>query len=76
MDDLVIRNDLYYKKFTDVPFTGETQDYWVNGELWRKQYYKDEKADGLWERYSKDGSLEETRAYKNSERISCKGDCD
>ena len=23
MDDLVERNDLYYKKFTDVPFTGE-----------------------------------------------------
>ena len=23
MDDLVERNDLYYKKFTNVPFTGE-----------------------------------------------------
>ena len=23
LDDLVMRNNLYYKKFTDVPFTGE-----------------------------------------------------
>ena len=26
MDDLVQRDDLYYKKFTDVPFTGEIDE--------------------------------------------------
>ena len=40
MDDLVERNDLYYKKFTNVPFTGEISGIW-NGN------YKDGKEEGL-----------------------------
>ena len=39
MDDLVEKNDLYYKKFTDVPFTGE-----VSGRLSGK--FKNGKKDG------------------------------
>ncbi len=31
-DDLVERDGLFYKKFTDVPFTGEEQKEFENGE--------------------------------------------
>ena len=31
-DDLVERDGLFYKKFTDVPFTGEEQNEFENGE--------------------------------------------
>ena len=37
LEDLVLRNNLYYKKFTDVPFTGEIfgleNGRFKNGEL-------------------------------------------
>ena len=32
MDDLVLRNDLWYQKFTDIPFTGEVSGL-VNGTI-------------------------------------------
>ena len=60
-DDLVKRNDLYYKKFTNVPFTGkisggqngnykngEWLHYWSNGQLMSKINYKDGEIDGLY----------------------------
>ena len=50
MDDLVERDGLYYKKFTDVPFigevtgnipfTGEIEHYYENGKLRSKKNYK------------------------------------
>ena len=60
MDDLVERDGLFYKEFTDVPFTGnltgKTQGAfrngkreglwvynWNNGQLWKKETYKDGK---------------------------------
>jgi hypothetical protein len=47
--DLVERDGLQYKKFTDVPFTGKT-----TGEL--QITYKDGKKEGPWVEYNKDGT--------------------
>ena len=58
MDDLVKRNNLYYKKFTDVPFTGE-----ISGK--RNGKFKKGKKDGLWEWFNEDGSLKKTETWKN-----------
>ena len=58
MDDLVKRNGLYYKKFTDVPFTGE-----VEGN--KQGSFKDGKKEGSWATYWDNGQLRSKGAYKN-----------
>ncbi len=58
MDDLVKRNDLYYKKFTDVPFTGEVGNIFKNGK------FKDGKKEGFWREYNGDGSLGKKEHFK------------
>ena len=57
MDDLVNRDGLYYKNFTDVPFTGKIVDYHPNGQLRKKETHKDGKTDGLWVFYGENGQL-------------------
>tara|TARA_R100001443_G_scaffold116130_1_gene135730 strand:- start:240 stop:734 length:495 start_codon:yes stop_codon:yes gene_type:complete len=61
MDDLVYRNGLYYKKFTNEPFTGE-----VSGKHSVK--FKSGKAHGVWEWYYDNGQLREVRKYKDGKR--------
>ena len=56
-NDLVERKALFYKKFSDVPFTGKGQ-----GEL------KDMKKDGPWIRYHDNGRIEEKGTYKDGKR--------
>jgi hypothetical protein len=50
MDDLVLTNGLYYKKFTDVPFTGQ-----VTGKSQRS--FKNGKNDDPWISYDDNGQL-------------------
>ena len=63
-DDLVRTNGLYYKKFTDVPFTGKTtgqiQGSFKNGEM-----------EGPWVVYNSDGTVweEYTGTYKNDVKV-------
>ena len=57
MDDLVNRDGLYYRNFTDVPFTGKIVDYHPNGQLRKKETHKDGKKDGLWVFYGENGQL-------------------
>jgi antitoxin component YwqK of YwqJK toxin-antitoxin module len=58
MDDLVITNGLYYKKFTNVPFTGE-----VTGKI--QGQFKDGKPDGPWVFYYDNGQLSLEGTYKD-----------
>ena len=51
MADLVERDGLTYKKFTDVPFTGEVD------EGLRQGNFKNGKHEGLWTYYDKTGQL-------------------
>ena len=59
--DLVQRDGLYYRPFTDVPFTGE-----VTG--WRQGSIKDGKRIGLWVSYYSKGQLWDKGNYINGER--------
>ena len=52
MLDLVERNDLYYKKFANVPFTGEIL-------VKKMEVSKMERKDGEWLSYHENGQLEE-----------------
>ena len=58
MDDLVKRDGLSYKKFTEVPFTGD-----ITGK--RKGSYKNGKEDGSWISYWDNGQLRSKGDYKN-----------
>ena len=61
IDDLVERDDLYYKKFTNVPFTGE-----ISGIESGK--FKNGIKDGPWEYYYENGQLESVRNYKEGKK--------
>ena len=58
--DLVKRNGLFYKKFTNVPFTGKTSGR-IQGTI------KDGKLHGLVELYYENGQLEQKTNYKDGE---------
>ena len=60
MDYLVERNNLYYKKFTNVPFTGE-----ISGE--KNESFKKGKKDGEQLSYHQNGQLENIINYKDIE---------
>ena len=62
MDDLVERDGLFYKKFTDVPFTGEITDKTAQGT------FRNGKKEGPWVRYHDNGQLSSKRTYKNGEK--------
>ncbi len=64
-DDLVKREGLYYKKFSDIPFTGEMVRYHDNGQLWRKGNYKNGKEEGTWVYYWDNGQLRMKGNYTN-----------
>ena len=59
IDDLVIRNNLFYKKFTDTPFTGTISGI-QNGT------FRSGERDGLWTFYYSNGQLEKKGKYENS----------
>ena len=58
MDDLVKRNGLYYKKFSDTPFTGK-----VTGEI--QGSIENGKKVGAWVYYWGNGQLKSKGNYKN-----------
>jgi antitoxin component YwqK of YwqJK toxin-antitoxin module len=60
-DDLVITSGLYYKKFTDVPFTGE-----VTGQ--EQGSFKDGKKEGPWVGYHDNGQLWWKGDYKDGKK--------
>ena len=57
-NDLVIRNGIFYKKFTDVPFIGDVSGK-QNGTIING------KRDGFWESYYENGQLNWKGSYKD-----------
>ena len=51
MDDLVQREGIYYKKFTDIPFTGEIDEGLETGK------FKNGKQEGMWVGYWEIGKV-------------------
>jgi hypothetical protein len=62
LDQLVMRDGVAYKKFTDEPFTGK-----VDEELGRGAF-KNGKFKGPWIMYWSNGQLRSKGAYKNGKR--------
>ena len=62
IDDLVNRGGLYYKKFTDVPFTGE-----VSGQFNGK--FENGRMDGRWVTYYESGELSTRYNYRLGKRF-------
>ena len=63
MDDLVEREGIHYKKFTDVPFTGKT-----TGRM--QGSFKNGVKEGPWVSYHDNGQLHTKGTYKDGERDS------
>ena len=61
MDDLVERNDLYYEKFTNVPFNGK-----VTGR--EQGSFKNGVEDGAWVEYWDNGQLSDEGNYKKGKK--------
>ena len=59
--DLVERDGLFYKKFSDVPFTGKTAGQ-------EQGSFKNGKRDGSWVAYQKDGQLKSKGNYNNGKK--------
>ena len=59
MDDLVERGGVFYKKFTDIPFTGELDEKTIRGS------FKDGREEGSWVMYWDNGKLMSKGEYKN-----------
>ena len=59
--NLVEREDLFYQKFSDVPFTGETTGD-IQGSI------KNGMFEGTWVYYHDNGQLQAKGNYKNSKR--------
>ena len=64
-DDLVERNFLYYKKFTDSPFTGKVFDK-VSGSISGLMIFG--KYHGDWVYYHKNGQLRSKQRWNNGTR--------
>ena len=58
MDDLVQRDGRYYKKFTEVPFTGETEGL-------DQGRFKNGKREGPWVEYYDNGQLSSRTEWRN-----------
>ena len=69
--DLVQRGGLFYNKFTDIPFTGETSEgSFKNGKeiIHGKGEYKDRLKEGSWVEYHDNGQLWRKGDYKKGKR--------
>jgi antitoxin component YwqK of YwqJK toxin-antitoxin module len=58
LDDLVVRDGLHYKKFSDVPFTGR-----ITGK--EQGSFRSGKEDGPWIGYHDNGQLQSKGTFKN-----------
>jgi len=61
MDDLVVREGIHYKKFSDVPFTGKT-----TGKT--QGTFRNGKREGPWVSYHQNGKLQYKGTYKDGKR--------
>ena len=62
LKDLVITNGLYFKKFTNIPFTGK-----VTGK--EQGSFKDGKRVGVWLVYDSNGRVSKEVTYENGKKV-------
>ena len=61
--NLVYREGLYYKQFSNSKFTGSIESYFDNGQLKNLGKIKNGKRQGLWKSYEKKGYLQSEGNY-------------
>ena len=66
--DLVERNGITYKKFSNKPYSGVAETYFYNGQLNRIETYKDGKKEGVEEWYDENGKLWMKGTYKDGKK--------
>ena len=66
--DLVKRDGLYYKKFTEVPFTGKISGKSQFTKIFAKGSFKNGKKFGSWVFYYDNGQLSGKGNFKNGKR--------
>ena len=65
--DLVQRDGIYYKKFSDIPFTGKIET--SEDGLFYREYFKNGKREGKYEVYdNKDGTMVLLGNYKQGKK--------
>ena len=62
LEDLVITHGLYFKKFTNIPFTGK-----VTGKV--QGSFKDGKRVGVWIVYNLNGRVSKEVTYENGKKV-------
>ena len=65
IDDLVVRDGLYYKKFTDTPFSGDITGDITGGNVCT---YKNGMKDGYWIEYWDSQELNYKGNFKNGQK--------
>jgi len=69
VNDLVQRDGIYYKKFSDVPFTGEVDELSASGYFWLKGKLENGERVGVWFLYyTTNGQLAVRGNHKNGKR--------
>ena len=64
-DDFLLIDEKVYKKFDDIPYTGEMKIANGKDKFWMITNYKSGIPHGLYRRYFLDGTLMETGMYKH-----------
>ncbi len=67
-DELVKRNNIFFKKFTNTPFSGFVETYHKNGQLKVSGYLVKGKQNSLWEEYFSNGKKKSVGRYKMGQK--------
>ena len=62
---LIERDDIYYTKDTNEPYSGQVFSLHQNGQKESETTYKDGKPNGLWTDWYKDGKKKTETTFKN-----------
>jgi antitoxin component YwqK of YwqJK toxin-antitoxin module len=65
IETLVERDDIYYTKDINKPYTGAVFRLYQNGDKWIEGYLKDGKKEGKWTDYYEDGHIKAEAYFKD-----------
>ena len=68
METLNERDDVFYTKDTNEPYTGAVFRLYESGEKMVEAYLKDGKPDGKWTSYFEDGQIQYEGSHKDGEK--------
>ena len=68
IDDVVKRDDTYYRKFSNAPFSGHVESYYANGQLKIIGKFSDGKKVGEWVEYYMNGIKKNEGQFANGKK--------